>query len=202
MEELEKLLAEYKIRFRDTDKFIGMSPDEYPFNIQLGERNIWNRHGRVYNIGVWQIADIKEAPEKWVVKNEKDSPFWETFRYWLDNKNYSVALISSGTFYISHVLFTSFTLLDFSDHQLLTLEQWHKLIYLPEKNEPKVGDWGIFYNNKEDMDDIVSHLGVLHKIIDNNYWKKQGVVNWEHFYKIDPNMSLNEIIEDFKKNAK
>lgn len=139
MEEIEKLLAEYKIRFRDTDGFIGMSGNDFPSNIQIVKNYIWNRYGRVYYNGVWQIAAIKQAPEKWVVGKDESNPLWNIFKDYIITKHH---IIVGGSDYYSQST-GNVDLLFFKDHQYLTLEQWHELIYLPEQNEPNDRNIGI-----------------------------------------------------------
>lgn len=90
MEKIEELLAEYRIRFRDTER---IKEDGYPFKrwqmaTDLGEEEftpyvygdvIINRYGTVYGKGVWATADLKEAPDKWVVEKDKNHPMWSKF---------------------------------------------------------------------------------------------------------------------------
>lgn len=88
MKEIEKLLREYRIRFRDTEKIEKKTypfeaweiSDEERFDPYIDREQIVNRYGKVYDKGVWAIADVKIKPEKCVVKKDTQHKSWDEFR--------------------------------------------------------------------------------------------------------------------------
>lgn len=90
----------------------------------------YNRWGNIYEGGVWATALITHAPEAWVVEKDIDHPVWRIFQesVWnlpgCENERFDQQFFSDSD--------ASDNLLDFQGYQYLTLDQWHKLIYIPQ----------------------------------------------------------------------
>ncbi len=137
MERIEKLLKEYKIRFKDTDR---IKEDGYPFK-KLSSPNtgnykpeiwyqdetvgyrIYNMNGIVFHECKWATADLKEKPDKWVLEKNTESHLWTLFLEETGWQDESYCFNYYGNYWKSD------TILDdkFKDSQLITLEQWYEL---------------------------------------------------------------------------
>ena len=196
MKNVKELIEEYEIRFRDTDRFIG-APDNTKHAILIKDNSIWNKYGVVYENGIWQIADIKVLPDKWVSEIDFSNNllwdvFWSNCDY--DNGKFpNLPLMSVFNTYYSNTGVAGNSLLDFKGHQYLTLEQCNEL-YDKMRNR-----WGIFYDNDTLIDEInlimkgnINILKLKSKFKD-KYIDEYGS-DWNNFFEIDiHNPTTNEI---------
>jgi|LSQX01.2.fsa_nt_gb hypothetical protein len=132
MEKIKKLLAEYEIRFHDTEEI--KTTENIPFSRvnsgtfepEVASNIIWNKNGIAYKDGKWATAKITKKPERWVVERNEDHPVWLRFKemtQWTDSDRGTYLYYSDGR--------CSTTLLDFEGYQYLTLDQWAEF-YLPK----------------------------------------------------------------------
>lgn len=195
MKELEKLFEEYKIRFNQTERILDncracseMDNESY-FYIEYNEKYLINRNGIVWSKeNGWRYADVRIAPEKWVIEKDPYNPLWQKFE---DEYRWG---LSAGRFYsrsrVNHEL-TSF-----ENYQLLSLKQWYELVYLPELYQPNIGDIGFFFSNVDPLK--IHHVSTLIDIPENGYKAANGG-KWDFFFKItDPTKPFNKVFEDFK----
>ena len=170
MKTIENLLAEYKIRFRDTEK---IKKEGYPWEDEfltaliplnsgkrppaITENRIENKNGLVYmknenNQVIWATSDLKEKPDRWVVQADEKHPKWEDFKEWwcdTENKYESWIEIGMSQFFGSDGE-NSESILDFTDHQYLTLDQWAEF-FLPKVDFGIINDTDVFYlKSKQD----------------------------------------------------
>lgn len=95
MKEIEKLLDEYKIRFRDTSEIQGVYRTTNFIPIIRADGIIYNEKGEIRNVnGVWKIADLKEAPKRWVIERDENNPIWEEFKDWYNSEMYNFSFYS------------------------------------------------------------------------------------------------------------
>lgn len=196
MEEIERLLAEYKIRFRDTDKITNRDDDRNFMPIIKRNGVVYNENGEIRSVnGAWAIADLKEAPEKWVVEKDESSPIWERFKD--KYSNYSNVVFCNSYIHCNkkglHAI-AGGDLLEFKGYQYLTLEQWRQFFGKPEF---KVGDFGFFYDYSRDKY-VLSTIG---EINDHSYpYRVTGVGSFLHFQPIDITKPLDKQIKEFLKD--
>lgn len=155
MKTLEKLLQEYKIRYKETEE---IDEDTYPFSPMFKAHHgfkpaiVWegewysmmNINGEVYQNDIWATAKITEKPEKFVIERNTEHKHWGDFHEWwssqlqLGEKDFDG---SSNYFGIDKInKFSGKSLLDFEGFQYLTLDQWAALLL----DKPKEGDWCLF----------------------------------------------------------
>lgn len=133
MEKIKKLLAEYEIRFRDTDEILKGPPhldceifNKGEYNPSVASNEIYNRNGCVYDYGHWATAKLTKEPEKWVVEKDENHPMWLRFKEMSIWRNFDRVF---QTYYSDDK--SSTILLDFEGYQYLTLDQWAEF-YLPK----------------------------------------------------------------------
>ena len=160
MKTIEKLLQEYKIRFRDTDR---IKEEGYPFGagnydekgnfdpsiVLSGVSWIRNKYGVVYkkiagDSWRWATADLKEKPDKWVVEIDKSNPKWREFEKWFNLNTWFDLDTDSDCMFYSYDFHNSTELLSFKDHQYLTLDQWAEF-FLPKVDFGIINDTDVFY---------------------------------------------------------
>ena len=169
MKRIEKLLQEYRIRFRDTEK---IKEEGYPWEDEfltaliplnsgkrrpaITENRIENKNGLVYmknenNQAIWATADLKEKPDKWVVEIDEDHPKWDRFLEWTESTDRGGWMIQRFKKYCSHEGWVSNQLdEDFKDHQYITLDQWAEF-FLPKVDFSILNDTDVFYlKSKQD----------------------------------------------------
>lgn len=154
MKTIEKLLQEYKIRFRDTEL---IKRDGYPFKDRyisnhpeggyepiVCESEVWNINGQVYGGGgKWATADLKEKPIGWVVDLDKEHPKYNDFIKWYKDKaETSKRYMFNGRYQSSHS--QSDCIFDFKSGQLITLDQWADF-FLPKVDFSILNDTDVFY---------------------------------------------------------
>ena len=217
---------EYAVRFYSTEE---IDPENYPFSkdqLRPGHFKpvlaylesplrpiLHNSNGRVMDIdpeteeAIWATAKITERPERWCVdiKNwEEDSIriLQEYFNYTRKEKDFPN--IKNVTKDLGNVftdkLEVKFALDDVSSRQYLTEKQWMKLIGSPFYLMPKVGDYGIFYEDKNDLIETLNRGDyVINKIIgigmDGRYHSNRNETTY--FAKIDIEKPLKEQIDNF-----
>ena len=202
MEKIKKLLAEYEIRFHDTDEILESSAINPEWMVNKGayipdiyEHKIHNQNGAVYlkdhDGERWATAKLTKKPEKWVVEKDENHPMWARFLnhydltdyndryYWMDE--YSLINKAQEIIELRH-----------QDVQYLTLDQWAEF-FLPKvdfsiHNEEEwfyvktvpPGDWSWLTKGP------LTGLGSISlNLISKSFYKESGsFVN-----------SLNEIIE-------
>lgn len=140
MKTIERLLAEYKTRFRDTDR---IKEEGYPFgnddainngiyaiefHVGVSPELIRNQNGLVYLEGKWATADLKEAPEGWVIEKDESHPMWGEFMEWYGEED-----TAESYRYITEYN-SAQDLAEYKDHQYLTLDQWAEF-FLPKEKE-------------------------------------------------------------------
>ena len=214
MKTIEELLQEYKIRFRDTEK---IKEEGYLFSkncslndgmreLEIKENSIHNKNGKVYDRGKWATADLKEAPEKWVVEMDKGNKYFEDFKELYESKiNMKFEFNLKYYTYDGKVIWSN-GINYYKGYQLLTLNQWAEFFL----NEPKVGDWGLYYDDawcegNRLLENIVE-IGTIYNISpDGKYRVKAGAGcltrSWKYFYKIDFNKSLQSQIDEFLRQT-
>lgn len=155
MKTLEKLLQEYKIRYKETEE---IDEDTYPFSPMFKAHHgfkpaiVWegewysmmNINGEVYQNDIWATAKITEKPEKFVIERNTEHKHWGDFHEWwssqlqlgekdlLGEKDFDG---SSNYFGIDKInKFSGKSLLDFEGFQYLTIDQWAEL-FLDEPKE-------------------------------------------------------------------
>lgn len=135
---MKKLLAEYEIRFHDTDEILESSafnPKDFvnkrEYSIQINENRISNENGVVYKGGKWATAKLTEKPERWVVERNENHPMWVEFMAWWNEKYSSILFNEKMARYIQNNGKRLFELINAKDHQFLTLDQWAEF-YLPK----------------------------------------------------------------------
>jgi hypothetical protein len=145
MEKIKKLLAEYEIRFHDTEEI--KTTENIPFSRvnsgtfepKVASNIIWNKNGIAYKDGKWATAKITKKPERWVVERNEDHPVWLRFKemtQWTDSDRGTYLYYSDGI--------CSTTLLDFEGYQYLTLDQWAEF-YLPKVDFSIHNDYEFFF---------------------------------------------------------
>ncbi len=153
MEKIKKLLAEYEIRFHDTDEILESSAINPEWMVNKGayipdiyEHKIHNKNGAVYlkdhDGERWATAKLTKKPEKWVVEKDENHPVWEkfidTYPHKYDNEQvfFSSNYFWGATTFSSNYFWGATTmggdeLYKFSGFQYLTLDQWAEF-FLPK----------------------------------------------------------------------
>ena len=76
----------------------------------------------IYQDGVWATAKITEAPKQWVIERDDNNPIWNEFVEYYNLKD------GTEGFYFFSDKIRDDDILNFKDHQFLTLEQWKTFV--------------------------------------------------------------------------
>lgn len=159
---------ELKIRFFETEK---IDPSVYPIDLVeedgylnsgthraiITEDMVRNSNGLVFRElpggkEIWATALVTHIPENWVVEKDEKHPRWEDFQEFFSLRH-GAEVNFNFNYYGSGRGPCDDELTYFSDHQLLTLDQWARL-FLPEEQKPKGPeindkDWFVMRGNED-----------------------------------------------------